>query len=116
MEPSDRPDGASDEFGARVATRARDRLAHCGYAELARVQVSYRQGTLMLRGRLTSQYLKQVAQELVCRIEGVSGVVNQIEVRPTADRGPSWAEVRRPPLGFGPTPGDQGRVEPPTEG
>ena len=40
----------------------------------------------MLRGFLPSHYLKQVAQELVCQIEGVDAVVNQIEVKAAIDR------------------------------
>jgi len=116
MERSDRPAGLSDDFGARVVTRALDRLAHSGYHELGRVLTTYRQGTLMLRGCLTSQYLKQVAQELVCQIEGVAGVLNQIEVRKDADRGPSRAGAHRPLPHFGPTPGDRGRADSSQEG
>lgn len=97
MEPSDPPDGVADGFEAKVVNTARDRLAHRGYPELARAPASYRQGTLMLRGRLTSQYRRQVALELVCRIEGVDRVVNPIEVGMTADR------VRHPSIMVGGT-------------
>jgi len=38
------------------------------------------QGVLMLRGRLTSFYQKQLAQEAVVRLPGVTQVINDIEV------------------------------------
>jgi osmotically-inducible protein OsmY len=44
------------------------------------VLCEYNDGVLVLRGRSGSYYEKQVAQEAVKRIEGVSRVVNQIEV------------------------------------
>jgi hypothetical protein len=37
-------------------------------------------GVLFLRGRLSSFYLKQLAQEAVARIKGIIQVVNEIEV------------------------------------
>ncbi len=42
----------------------------------------YRDGRLLLMGRVTSYYQKQVAQEVVLRLEAVDQVVNQIEVIP----------------------------------
>ena len=42
----------------------------------------YREGRLLLRGRVTSYYYKQIAQEAVLRLETVQRVVNQIEVAP----------------------------------
>ncbi len=38
------------------------------------------QGVLFLRGRLSSFYQKQLAQEAVSRIPGVTGLVNEAEV------------------------------------
>jgi hypothetical protein len=55
----------------------------------------------MLRESVRSQYLEQVAQELVSRIEGVDAIVNHIEVRMAAARGPLGAGV----IGRGPDPG-----------
>jgi hypothetical protein len=40
---------------------------------------------LVLRGRLPTYYLKQVAQEAVAHLEGVQGVENQIQVVPPAN-------------------------------
>jgi osmotically-inducible protein OsmY len=44
------------------------------------VSCEYDEGILVLRGRSRSYYEKQVAQETVKRIDGVSQVVNEIEV------------------------------------
>ena len=101
MESSDRPDRARDEAEEGIIRRARDQLSHSPYPELVRITSSYRRGVLMLRGCVRSQYLKQVAQELVSRIEGVDAIVNRIEVRMAADRRSSGAGV----LGPGPDPG-----------
>jgi hypothetical protein len=52
------------------------------------------EGTITLRGRSSSYYEKQVAQETVRGVEGVTQIVNEIEVTPDAaqmptTRGPS---------------------------
>ena len=47
---------------------------------LSHVSCDYRDGTLYLRGHSRSYYDKQMAQELVRRVEGVAAVVNEIEV------------------------------------
>ena len=44
------------------------------------VSCEYRHGVLYLRGRLSRYYHKQLAQEAVARLEGVTQVVNEIEV------------------------------------
>jgi hypothetical protein len=54
------------------------------------------EGTIILRGRSSSYYEKQVAQETVRGVDGVTQVVNEIEVTPDdtqmpAARGPSHA-------------------------
>jgi osmotically-inducible protein OsmY len=105
MESSDRPDRAHDEAEEGINRRARDQLSRSPYSELARITSSYHRGVLMLRGCVRSQYLKQIAQESVSQIEGVDAIVNHIEVRMAADRGPSGAGM------FGPGP-DPGRSRP----
>lgn len=42
----------------------------------------FREGLLLLRGRVSSYYHKQVAQEAVRRLDAVDQVINQIEVVP----------------------------------
>jgi hypothetical protein len=44
------------------------------------VSCEYDAGVLVLRGRSRSYYEKQVAQEAVKRVDGVTRVVNEIEV------------------------------------
>lgn len=108
MESSDRPDRDADTFEVAVIRRAQDRLARSPYSALGRVTSSYHRGALELRGCLPSQYLKQVAQELVSRIDGVDAVINQIEVRVAADVvGVGAGAARRGP-DPGPAPGSRG--------
>ena len=52
------------------------------YLALRNVSCDCRGGVVVLRGRLPTYYLKQVAQEAVAHLEGVQGVENQIEVVP----------------------------------
>jgi osmotically-inducible protein OsmY len=69
-----------------VVEEVRSRLQGMAYHALKQIVCEYRDGTLVLRGRLPSYYLKQVAQTAVARVAGVERVVNQIEVG-TALRG-----------------------------
>ena len=55
------------------------------YLALRNVSCDCRGGVLVLRGRLPTYYLKQVAQEAVAHLEGVQGVDNRIEVVPRAN-------------------------------
>jgi hypothetical protein len=55
------------------------------YLALRNVSCDCRGGVLVLRGRLPSYYLKQVAQEAVVRLEGVERIDNQIQVVTPAD-------------------------------
>lgn len=45
------------------------------------VSCQYDDGTLILKGRVSTYYLKQVAQTLVAGIDGIKRIDNQIEVR-----------------------------------
>lgn len=44
------------------------------------VSCDYDQGVLVLRGRVPSYYCKQLAQETVAHVPGVTEVANAIEV------------------------------------
>ncbi len=57
------------------------------YLALKNVACDWRDGVLVLRGCLPSYYLKQVAQEVVARLEGVAGIENEIQVVTPASRG-----------------------------
>jgi len=60
-----------------VVQAAEDRLRPRFVAD---VSCEYRDGVLYLHGHSSSFYQKQMAQEVVRRMEGVTAVVNQIEV------------------------------------
>jgi osmotically-inducible protein OsmY len=62
---------------ADLAERA---LRSSPYLALRNVACDSRDGALVLRGCLPTYYLKQVAQAVVARVEGVRQVVNEIEV------------------------------------
>jgi osmotically-inducible protein OsmY len=63
-----------------VADRARKQLQGQPYRALKQVSCEYHDGTLVLRGRLPSYFLKQMAQAAVARVAGVERILNHIEV------------------------------------
>jgi osmotically-inducible protein OsmY len=63
-----------------VVEEVRSQLRGNPYQALKQISCEYRDGTLILHGRLPSYYLKQVAQTAVARVAGVERVVNHIEV------------------------------------
>ena len=68
-------------WGARqIVQQARDRLFANVYTSGRDVSCECEQGVLRLRGRVSSYYQKQIAQEAVRRVDGVVEVVNEIEV------------------------------------
>jgi osmotically-inducible protein OsmY len=79
------PSSVLPETPTDLILLAYSRFERTGYAVLRRVRCEVRDGLLRLSGCLPSHYLKQVAQEAVAAVEGVSAVVNDIEVvRPPA--------------------------------
>ena len=58
----------------------RQSLQASEYACIRRLRCEYLEGVVALHGRVTSYYLKQVAQEIVRRTAGVEEVANRIEV------------------------------------
>lgn len=67
---------ARDELVARVEGH----LRATSYAQLRDVSCELELGVLTLRGRVSSFYMKQIAQTLVREVPGVSQVVNLIQV------------------------------------
>lgn len=63
-----------------IEAEMRARLLRSPYGELRRVTGDFHEGILTLRGRVSSFYLKQIAQSLVQRLEGVERIVNRVEV------------------------------------
>ena len=66
-----------------VALAAESRLLRSPYGEHRHVSCEFGEGILTLRGRVSSYYLKQIAQYLVCRVSGVAEIDNQLSVEPT---------------------------------
>ena len=62
---------------AQLTRRAFEQL---GYQQLSLVECLEEDGLLVLRGRLNSFYLKQVAQSVAVKVPGVQTVRNEIEV------------------------------------
>ena len=73
----------------RIAEAARECLRGSHRRVFAAVSCNCESGVLLLRGRVSSFYLKQVAQESVARVEGVTHVVNEIGVFPEERLPPS---------------------------
>ncbi len=63
-----------------ILEESRRRLNAQGVAELRALGCEYHEGTLVLRGRLSSHYLKQLAQEAIRKQPGVDLIVNATEV------------------------------------
>jgi osmotically-inducible protein OsmY len=63
-----------------ITEMAERKLHSKPYLALKNVSCDWLDGVLVLRGCLPSYYLKQVAQEVVARLEGVDGIDNQIQV------------------------------------
>jgi len=66
----------------------RRRLSACGLKELCSLVCEYHEGMLVLRGNLSSHYLKQLAQEAVRTQPGVNLIVNATDVVT-----PSWLDL-----------------------
>ncbi len=69
-----------------MADLAERRLRSNPYLALKNVTCEWLGGVLVLRGCLPSYYLKQVAQGVVPRLDGVAAVDNQIHVVTPASR------------------------------
>ncbi|HUT93246.1 MAG TPA: BON domain-containing protein [Thermoguttaceae bacterium] len=66
-----------------VTTLAQECLERSPYVTVRNVSCECDGGVLFLRGRLPSYYQKQLAQEAVAELEGVTQIVNQTEVIPS---------------------------------
>jgi osmotically-inducible protein OsmY len=63
-----------------IEEAATECLLKSPYHAVRKVFCQYDHGTLFLRGRLPSFHQKQVAQEAIARVEGVTQVINRIAV------------------------------------
>jgi osmotically-inducible protein OsmY len=78
------------------------RLGASGYLALRRIHCECEGGVLSLRGSVSSQYLKQIAQMIAAAGEGVHRVDNQIEVVAAESR-TTWRIGRGEPRGTSPS-------------
>lgn len=69
----------SDRF-LTIAEAAKECLQNSPYRPLRGVLCECDWGVLLLRGRLPSFYHKQLAQQAVASVKGVSQIINEIEV------------------------------------
>jgi hypothetical protein len=74
----------SDDDGLRIA--ALKLLQSSSYTALRRLRCKVTDAVVTVHGILPSYYLKQIAQTIVLRLEGIEGVVNLVEVRGTDSR------------------------------
>ena len=63
-----------------IQARVQNVLDTASYSELRQVRCERKRGIIFLRGRVRSYFLKQLAQEVIRDVEGVSHLVNAIEV------------------------------------
>jgi osmotically-inducible protein OsmY len=63
-----------------VSSRVDRALQTSGYADLRRLRCESADGVITLRGRVQSFFLKQMAQTVVARVEGVTGINNSLQV------------------------------------
>jgi hypothetical protein len=76
-----------------IAQAASKRLRRSPYPSLQRLSCECDDlGVLVLRGRLPSFYLKQLAQVAVAGVHGVVQLINATEVAPSAILGPSSSQ------------------------
>ena len=73
-------DGIGHDGSHESTEVARDCLQRSPYCPIRSVSCECRQGVLFLRGPLHTFYLKQLAQEAVARVKGISQVVNETVV------------------------------------
>ena len=65
---------------AAVQCEAQNLLERSNYLALRRLQCEFREGKLVLTGRVPTYYLKQVAQTLVRHVPNVRRIDNRIDV------------------------------------
>lgn len=66
-----------------VTQRALERLRQSPHHSVRSVSCEFDRGVLRLRGRLSSFYYKQLAQEAVAHLCGVREVINEVVVAAT---------------------------------
>ncbi|NLY00647.1 MAG: BON domain-containing protein [Rhodopirellula sp.] len=63
-----------------ITEKARRRLNNSSHLAIRKVICRHHEGALLLHGRVSSYYFKQLAQEAVRDLDGVEEIINCIEV------------------------------------
>jgi osmotically-inducible protein OsmY len=76
--------GIISDFEARndsqILNRAKQAIHGCGYEQLRRIRMYCHHGRITLQGRVTTYYLKQVAQEVVRIVPHVRDIDSDLHV------------------------------------
>ena len=72
--------GPPDDAAAAATAVVQQRLRASAYHALHDVRCELTDGALVLRGRVSSFYFKQLAQEVVRQADGARVIVNELEV------------------------------------
>jgi osmotically-inducible protein OsmY len=64
----------------KIGELAEQRLRQSPYFFLKNLRCDFNEGVLTLRGRVPHRQLKQFAESIVSRIEGVEQIVNRVEI------------------------------------
>jgi osmotically-inducible protein OsmY len=78
-----RPTCGAPTRAEALASGIAEVLKSSGYAVLRSVVVEYHEGVVVLRGRVPTFYLKQVAQAVASKVRGVDVLVNRLCVDDT---------------------------------
>src|SRR5437764_990821 len=73
-------DGEASSCGRNTALAVQERLRNSAYIELRGISWTINNKILCLRGRVSSYYVRQLAQACVQGLEGVEAIDNQLEV------------------------------------
>jgi hypothetical protein len=68
---------------SHVASEAAHALKRSSHPALRRLSVQDSSGSLIISGKVTSYYLKQLAQETIMPVRGQLELVNQVDVVPS---------------------------------
>lgn len=71
---------APPEPGVETCSAVRKLLTQSSYVQLKRVDCDFEKGVLTLKGRVPTNFLKQIAQSLATHAPGVHAVSNRIMV------------------------------------
>ena len=77
----------SETVSERIGLEIRRRLCSSGHHALRSIECEYWEGEAVLRGRVPTYYMKQIAQSILLADPVVETVINLIEVADTPWRG-----------------------------